>query len=233
MLSKIQLFLFWALLSHLLATESLCCYLLSDFIIFVIASQAAKQNGSILSQTLCLSVRCTARVAVVKSRDMHWSLLAQRDQRDISLSSLRMLIVADGANPCESICRFSNTLKSQEIIIDFYFVWICLFDGVCLCVSAHYHRVDIIVRCLPQCVPGTWAATWSDLSMCQLFRSHDCRHPQVSCRYCIVSVQSAVISHFGIEAGSCRERRMTCASITQGQKPQFRAFRAFNWSAQL
>lgn len=42
-----------------------------------------------------------ARVAVVKSRDMHWSLLAQRDQRDISLSSLRMLIVADGANPCE------------------------------------------------------------------------------------------------------------------------------------
>lgn len=42
-----------------------------------------------------------ARVAVVKSRDMHWSLLAQRDQRDISLSSLRMLVVADGANPCE------------------------------------------------------------------------------------------------------------------------------------
>nr|XP_015214754.1 PREDICTED: disco-interacting protein 2 homolog A-like isoform X7 [Lepisosteus oculatus] len=40
-----------------------------------------------------------ARVAVVKSRDMHWSLLAQRDQRDISFSSLRMLIVADGANP--------------------------------------------------------------------------------------------------------------------------------------
>lgn len=45
-----------------------------------------------------------ARVAVVKSRDMHWSLLAQRDQRDISLASLRMLIVADGANPCESTC---------------------------------------------------------------------------------------------------------------------------------
>lgn len=43
----------------------------------------------------------SARVAVVKSRDMHWSLLAQRDQRDVSLSSLRMLIVADGANPCE------------------------------------------------------------------------------------------------------------------------------------
>lgn len=42
-----------------------------------------------------------ARAALVKSRDMHWSLLAQRAQRDISLSSLRMLLVADGANPCE------------------------------------------------------------------------------------------------------------------------------------
>uniref|UniRef100_A0A452VMN6 Disco interacting protein 2 homolog A n=1 Tax=Ursus maritimus TaxID=29073 RepID=A0A452VMN6_URSMA len=38
-----------------------------------------------------------ARAALVKSRDMHWSLLAQRGQRDVSLSSLRMLIVADGA----------------------------------------------------------------------------------------------------------------------------------------
>lgn len=42
-----------------------------------------------------------AQTALVKSRDMHWSLLAQRGQRDVSLSSLRMLIVADGANPCE------------------------------------------------------------------------------------------------------------------------------------
>lgn len=52
-----------------------------------------------------------ARVAVVKSRDMHWSLLAQRDQRDISLSSLRMLIVADGANPCEY--RLLDTLLNR------------------------------------------------------------------------------------------------------------------------
>lgn len=43
----------------------------------------------------------SAKVACVKSRDMHWALVAHRDQRDINLSSLRMLIVADGANPCE------------------------------------------------------------------------------------------------------------------------------------
>ncbi len=55
----------------------------------------------------------TARVAVVKSRDMHWSLLAQRDQRDISLSSLRMLIVADGANPCKHLNQ--NYLRTSII----------------------------------------------------------------------------------------------------------------------
>lgn len=42
-----------------------------------------------------------ASVAVVKSRDMHWGLLAQKDHKDISFSSLRLLLVADGANPCE------------------------------------------------------------------------------------------------------------------------------------
>lgn len=45
-----------------------------------------------------------AKVACVKSRDMHWALVAHRDQRDINLSSLRMLIVADGANPCKLCC---------------------------------------------------------------------------------------------------------------------------------
>jgi len=44
---------------------------------------------------------CAATVAVVKSRDMHWGLLAQKDHKDVNLSSLRMLLVADGANPCQ------------------------------------------------------------------------------------------------------------------------------------
>ncbi|XP_057191819.1 disco-interacting protein 2 homolog A [Triplophysa rosa] len=58
-----------------------------------------------------------ARVAVVKSRDMHWSLLAQRDQRDISLSSLRMLIVVDGANPwsISSCDAFLNVFQSRGL----------------------------------------------------------------------------------------------------------------------
>ncbi|KAM6222907.1 disco-interacting protein 2 homolog A isoform 5-T5 [Rhynchocyon petersi] len=58
-----------------------------------------------------------ARTALVKSRDMHWSLLAQRGQRDISLSSLRMLIVADGANPwsISSCDAFLNVFQSRGL----------------------------------------------------------------------------------------------------------------------
>uniref|UniRef100_A0A8C5ED02 DMAP1-binding domain-containing protein n=1 Tax=Gouania willdenowi TaxID=441366 RepID=A0A8C5ED02_GOUWI len=58
-----------------------------------------------------------ARVAMVKSRDMHWSLLAQKDQRDISLSSLRMLIVADGANPwsISSCDAFLNVFQARGL----------------------------------------------------------------------------------------------------------------------
>lgn len=43
----------------------------------------------------------------MKSRDMHWALVAHRDQRDVNLGSLRMLVVADGSNPCKktiSLC---------------------------------------------------------------------------------------------------------------------------------
>jgi len=56
----------------------------------------------------------TARVACVKSRDMHWALVAHRDQRDIGFGSLRMLIVADGANPCEWIARRDGRTPKTE-----------------------------------------------------------------------------------------------------------------------
>lgn len=50
---------------------------------------------------MCVCV-CLAKVACVKSRDMHWALVAHKDQKDINLSSLRMLLVADGSNPCKA-----------------------------------------------------------------------------------------------------------------------------------
>ena len=61
-----------------------------------------------------------ATVAVCKSRDLHWGLLATKDHRELNLSSLRMLSVADGANPwslssCDQFLSvFQVSLSSKE-----------------------------------------------------------------------------------------------------------------------
>jgi hypothetical protein len=62
----------------------------------------------------------SATVAVVKSRDMHWGLLAQKDHKDVNLSSLRMLLVADGANPCNLISSIFFVRKCVACAMDEY-----------------------------------------------------------------------------------------------------------------
>lgn len=63
---------------------------------------------------LSLITKYKATVALVKSRDMHWGLMASRDHNDINLSSLRMLLVADGANPCKYIfCFFFQQVNTK------------------------------------------------------------------------------------------------------------------------
>uniref|UniRef100_A0A8C2DXK9 Disco-interacting protein 2 homolog Ba n=1 Tax=Cyprinus carpio TaxID=7962 RepID=A0A8C2DXK9_CYPCA len=59
----------------------------------------------------------TSRVAMVKCRDLHWAMMAHRDQKDTNLSSLRMLIVADGANPwsVSSCDAFLNVFQSHGL----------------------------------------------------------------------------------------------------------------------
>uniref|UniRef100_A0A8C5H624 Disco-interacting protein 2 homolog B-A n=1 Tax=Gouania willdenowi TaxID=441366 RepID=A0A8C5H624_GOUWI len=63
-----------------------------------------------------------ARVALVKCRDLHWAMMAHKEQKDTNLSSIRMLIVADGANPwsvssCDAFLNVfqSNGLKPEVI----------------------------------------------------------------------------------------------------------------------
>uniref|UniRef100_A0A8D0AQ62 Disco-interacting protein 2 homolog Bb n=1 Tax=Sander lucioperca TaxID=283035 RepID=A0A8D0AQ62_SANLU len=58
-----------------------------------------------------------ARIALVKCRDLHWAMMAHREQRDTSLASLRMLIVADGANPwsVSSCDAFLNVFQSHGL----------------------------------------------------------------------------------------------------------------------
>ncbi|KAG9508602.1 Disco-interacting protein 2, partial [Fragariocoptes setiger] len=45
------------------------------------------------------ATRFKASIAICKSRDLHWGLLATKDHKEVNLSSLRLILVADGANP--------------------------------------------------------------------------------------------------------------------------------------
>lgn len=64
-----------------------------------------------------------ASIALVKSRDMHWGLMAAKDHKDVNLTSLRMLLIADSSNPwslssCDSFLDAfqSKGLKAESII---------------------------------------------------------------------------------------------------------------------
>lgn len=69
-----------------------------------------------------------ASIAVVKSRDLHWGLLATKDHKEISLASLRMLLVADGANPwsLSSCDQFLSVFQSKGLRP----------DAICPCASS-------------------------------------------------------------------------------------------------
>nr|NVI73059.1 DISCO interacting protein 2 [Cucujiformia] len=76
-----------------------------------------------------------ASVAVVKSRDLHWGLLATKDHKDINLTSLRMLLVADGANPwsLSSCDQFLSVFQSKGLRPDA--ICPCASSSECLTVS--------------------------------------------------------------------------------------------------
>nr|CAD7261615.1 unnamed protein product [Timema shepardi] len=69
-----------------------------------------------------------ASVAVVKSRDLHWGLLATKDHKEVSLSSLRLLLVADGANPwsLSSCDQFLSVFQAKGLRP----------DAICPCASS-------------------------------------------------------------------------------------------------
>lgn len=69
-----------------------------------------------------------ASIAVCKSRDLHWGLLATKDHRDINLASLRLLLVADGANPwsLSSCDQFLSVFQSKGL----------RSDAICPCASS-------------------------------------------------------------------------------------------------
>lgn len=69
-----------------------------------------------------------ASIAVCKSRDLHWGLLATKDHRELNLASLRLLLVADGANPwsLSSCDQFLSVFQSKGLRA----------DAICPCASS-------------------------------------------------------------------------------------------------
>lgn len=76
-----------------------------------------------------------ASVAVVKSRDLHWGLLATKDHKEVSLSSLRLLLIADGANPwsLSSCDQFLSVFQAKGLRPDA--ICPCASSSECLTVS--------------------------------------------------------------------------------------------------
>ncbi|KAI1286480.1 Disco-interacting protein 2 [Halotydeus destructor] len=128
-----------AMISHSRALTSACGYTEGDLMVSVLDFKrevglwhsvlASVLNGmhvvfvpySLMkvnpSSWMLMITKFKATVAVCKSRDLHWGLLATRDHKDVNLSSLRMLLVADGSNPwsLSSCDQFVNVFNSRGL----------------------------------------------------------------------------------------------------------------------
>lgn len=80
------------------------------------------------SSWMQLITKYRSSCCLVKSRDLHWGLLATKDHKDINLSSLRMLLVADGANPwsLSSCDQFLSVFSAKGL----------RSDAICPCASS-------------------------------------------------------------------------------------------------
>ena len=60
----------------------------------------------------------SATCALVSSRDLHWSLHASKDVKDINLGTIRMLLLADRANPCKLTALMNQSLDMPMHALD-------------------------------------------------------------------------------------------------------------------
>ncbi|KAL3320766.1 DIP2 disco-interacting protein 2 C [Cichlidogyrus casuarinus] len=133
-----------ATLEHCRALTAACSYTESDVMVCVVDSRreaglwhcvlTSMFNGvhvifvphSVMQVNpgawLAVVTRYQATVAIVRGRDMQWGMLAEDAHAQLSLSSLRMILVTDGANPwtlntCDEFVRkFSRYGLSQDVI---------------------------------------------------------------------------------------------------------------------
>lgn len=69
------------------------------------------------SSWMLMITKYKANIAICKSRDLHWGLLATKDHKDVNLCTLRLLLVADGSNPwsLSSCDQFINVFHSRGL----------------------------------------------------------------------------------------------------------------------
>lgn len=131
-----------AMISHCRALTGACNYTEGETMVVVVdfkrdvglwhAIQAAVLNGihvifipySLMKVNpalwMVMITKYKASIAICKSRDLHWGLLASKDHKDINLSSLRMLLVADGSNPwsLSSCDQFFSVFHSRGLRVE-------------------------------------------------------------------------------------------------------------------
>ncbi|XP_064108435.1 disco-interacting protein 2 homolog C-like [Macrobrachium nipponense] len=105
--------------------HSMLCSVFNGMHVIFIPYSVMKVNPASWMQMI---TRFKASIAIVKSRDLHWGLLATKDHKDVSLQSLRLLLVADGANPwsLSSCDQFLAVFQSKGLRP----------DAICPCASS-------------------------------------------------------------------------------------------------
>ncbi|XP_054168198.1 disco-interacting protein 2-like [Oppia nitens] len=97
--------------------HSILCSVLNGMHVIFIPYALMKINPA---SWMLVITKYKASVAICKSRDLHWGLLATKDHKDVNLSSLRMLLVADGSNPwsLSSCDQFLNVFHSRGLRVE-------------------------------------------------------------------------------------------------------------------
>ena len=65
-----------------------------------------------LTVWMLVGTKLQATVGLVKSRDLHWGLLATRDHKDVNLSALKSPMVGPSLNPFKCVPFRSKSLAS-------------------------------------------------------------------------------------------------------------------------
>lgn len=128
-----------AMISHCKALSSACKYSESETMVCVLdfkreaglwhSVQTSILNGmhvifvpyALMKQNpaswMLTVTRTKATIAICRSRDLHWGLLSTRNHKEVNLSSLRIVLVADGANPwsLSSCDQFSSVFLNRGL----------------------------------------------------------------------------------------------------------------------